>query len=548
MVRNLILLFSIVSASFHSKADTYAVYFKDKGENLVMLNNPALFLSEASIERRRVQGIGVFESDLPISRIYTDSIKKYPLLTLQSSKWLNCMLIETNDINAIQQIKVLDFVKDVKLVKSNHTAFQKKTKDLEVNGEQISLAFSSPNFYGLSDNQNRMIKVDYLHKKGFMGEGVKVAVFDVGFRNANNIAGFADMFATGRYLGSWDMVDQEENVFDNGGHGTACLATMAAFEEGRFIGTSPKASYALFRTEDEKSETLVEEYNWVFAAEFAESGGAQVFTTSLGYTTFDDPATSHTYQDLDGNTTPISVASNVAARSGIIVVTSAGNEGAGSWYYISAPADADSVLAIGAVKSNREIARFSSKGPNSKGRIKPDVCAQGERATVYLPDGSTIQSNGTSFSGPILAGAMTCLRQAFPSIRNLNLYDAVRSSAHLFKSPNDSFGYGIPDMAVAYLLLKRQENPLSPQQVSEVEVFPNPISNQFEVYLTVSKQDKIDFELVDINGRVVMKGNANFTSNDRKHTIIVSENIPKGTYLLKLTGKDFYELKMLVRN
>ena len=164
------------------------------------------------------------------------------------------------------------------------------------------------------------------------------------------------------------------------------------------VGTSPNASFYLLRTENNNSETIQEEYNWVYGAEVADSIGVEVFTTSLGYTTFDNNMSNHTYADLNGNKTPITIAANIAARKGIIVLNSAGNEGAKPWFYISAPADADSILAIGAVDGKGEIAKFSSYGPNAAGRIKPDVCAQGAGTAVYDAGGTIMASNGTSLS------------------------------------------------------------------------------------------------------------------------------------------------------
>jgi len=541
----LLLLFHVFSNNID--AQTYSVYFKDKVTSSYTLNNPSAFVAAPLYERRTRLGIGFFDTDLPVSSTYLDAIKSFAIDYRQASRWLNCAVFDCKNPLTVDSIRALPFVEKVVCINQPQPVLKKQSSKFELL-ETLANTGDTTNFdYGRATIQNEMIRVDFLHKMGYKADSVRIAVFDVGFANANNIAGFKHLFDENRIVGTYDIVDQEANVYNDGAHGTSCLSCMAANEPGKFVGTAPKALYGLFRTEDDKSETLVEEYNWVFAAEFAESGGAEVFSTSLGYTDFDDPSTNHSYADLDGNTTVITKGANIAARGGIIVVTSAGNEGAKPWYYISAPADADSALAIGAVNKDRQVARFSSRGPNAVGRVKPDVCTMGEGPVVYDPSGSIYQSNGTSFACPILAGGAACLRQAFPTRSNFDIMEAIRASGHLFKAPNDSFGYGIPDLAIAYMILLKNDSTTATSQIINLDIFPNPFTSVLQVYIVEPYDGKITLDLFELQGKLMQSTSVDLSLNARKFIEINTTNLAQGTYLLKIHGKDYYDLKRVIK-
>lgn len=540
----LLLLFVVFSRNI--EAQTYAVYFKDKSTTAYSLDNPAAFVAAPLYERRTRLGIGFFETDLPVSASYLTTLKSFAIDYRQASRWLNCAVFDCKNPLTIDSIRALPFIASVVSIYQPQPVLKKKSSKFEIL-ETLATQDLPYSEYGRATTQNEMIHVDFLHKMGYKADSVRIAVFDVGFANANNMAGFKPLFDENRILGTYDIVDQEANVYNDGSHGTSCLSCMAANEPGKFVGTAPNAFYGLFRTEDDKSETVLEEYNWVFAAEFAESGGAEVFSTSLGYTDFDDPSTNHTYADLDGNTTVITKGANVAARGGIIVVTSAGNEGAKPWYYISAPADADSALAIGAVNKDRGVARFSSRGPNSVGSVKPDVCAMGEGPVVYDPSGNIFQSNGTSFSCPILAGGAACLRQAFPTKSNFEIMDAIRESAHLFKTPNDSFGYGIPDLAIAFMILGNKSEAKPNQAFEQLSISPNPFTNELNFYFVSLKVDKLNASFYDLQGKFLLAQEVDFTLNNHQSFSISTAALAQGTYLLRLEGDGFYELRRVVK-
>ena len=248
------------------------------------------------------------------------------------------------------------------------------------------------------------------------------------------------------------------------------------------IGAAPMANYLLFRTEDSESETIVEEDYWAAAAELADSIGVDIINSSLGYTImYDDTINSHTYSDMDGNTTIITKAADRAASRGILVVNSAGNSGLNSWYYIGAPADGDSVLAVGAVDYLGNIASFSSRGPSFDGRIKPNVCAKGMSVVVADQDSSIRYANGTSFSAPLVSGLSACLWQAILSnnidVSNMDIISLIQESSSLFSNPNDSLGYGIPNFYLSFL----NSSIDSPNYESQINIFPNPFDNLFHL-------------------------------------------------------------------
>ncbi|MEZ4687971.1 MAG: S8 family serine peptidase [Bacteroidia bacterium] len=263
---------------------------------------------------------------------------------------------------------------------------------------------------------------------------------------------------TNKSVAWWDFVDNDSTVFREDDHGTNVMSTIGANLPGEMVGMAPHATFILARTEDAGSETKQEEHNWVAALEWADSIGVDVIHSSLGYSEFDQGIGDYTYDDMDGNTAVITRAADLAARKGIIVTTSAGNEGSGSWHYITAPCDGDSVLCAGAINKRYRPSSFSSWGPSSDGRVKPDVTALGSRTTVASRRNYITASDGTSFSGPLIGGLVTCLVQAHPDRSNIDIIEAVRMSGDQYNAPDDRFGYGVPDAAFADSLLSNVKN------------------------------------------------------------------------------------------
>ncbi len=449
-----LLIINSVFAQTEVYPNYYAVYFTDKNNCGYDINNPEEFLSPKAIERRKKFDIPITEQDLPVTQKYVDSLKSLGFKIIEVSKWLNCAIVTDTDSLALQNLKTLSFVspKPAPLPK-NYTYKKLKRKKVK-----IKKILEDKYDYGQAENQVKMLDINQLHSMGFDGKGVTIAILDAGFWNADKISFFDSLWATHRILGWYDFVDQDTSLFNTGEHGTMVLSTIAAYKNGEYVGTAPQASFYLFRTENEFSEYPIEEYNYVCAAEKADSLGVDLIHSSLGYTDFDDNKMSYSYKDINGNTAISTIGADIAASKGIIVTVSAGNEGDNKWRYISAPADADSVLSVGAVDPNGRYAYFSSVGPTYDGRIKPDVMAEGLSVMVVGRKDYVKFSAGTSFSGPIMAGCMACLRQAFPNNTNIELMNAVRQTASYAKKPNNFYGYGIPDFYKAYLLLMKQNS------------------------------------------------------------------------------------------
>jgi hypothetical protein len=376
-----------------------------------------------------------------------------------------------------------------------------------------------------------MLHVDYLNDLGFTGAGMLIAVLDAGFFAADTTSVLQSLYAENRVIATWDFVTgQPVDYTQYSNHGAFVLNCMAANAPGFYVGSAPDASYLLLRTEDAPTENVIEEYNWAAGAEYADSAGADVFNTSLGYTTFDDSTKNYTYDDLDGNTAVITIASDIAASKGILVVNSAGNAGGSQWRYVGAPADGDSVLAIGAVFDTREVTGFSSKGPSADGRVKPNVMAMG--GFVPMPIGLTdiFYINGTSFSGPILAGAATCLWQSRVTYGNMDIFQSIEESSDRFTNPNDDYGYGIPNMGLAHYFVTGVDE--MNQVGSSIQVYPNPTEGMVYISLLTPNAEDMSVEVFDLSGRAQL--NTSISMVDQAYGVDIS-TLKTGIYLVKVT-------------
>jgi len=313
-----------------------------------------------------------------------------------------------------------------------------------------------------------------------------------------------------------------------------CLSILAANQPGKLVGTAPKASYYLFRTEEAATEFPVEEHNWVVAAERADSLGVDIISSSLGYTKFDNSVFNHTYSDMNGKTTMITNGADMAMKKGMIVCNSAGNDGTSSWKYIAAPADGDSVFAIGAVNASGLPASFSSYGPSSDGRVKPNVASVGWGTYFIQTNDLVAQGNGTSFSNPNLAGLIACLWQAFPEFTNMQILDAVQRSSSKYSNPDDRIGYGIPNMHLAFdiLVQKKKEKILADDWV---KTFPNPFTTGFTVLIRANNTGKLTTQLTDMAGRILKTSQVD-VQQGQYYSITENNlgNLPAGVYNLRV--------------
>ncbi|MCX2739194.1 S8 family serine peptidase [Pontibacter anaerobius] len=425
------------------------VYFTDKNNTPFSLSKPLEFLSPKALQRRSRQNIPLTNRDLPVNPVYVSGLQEAGVRVWYTSRWFNAAVVQCSDAQ-LQQLESLAYVQRTQTlnrVAGAAGAMQQETEqELVVTSEEAAgWPVLEREDYGLAFHQADMLGADELHMDNYTGAGMTIAVFDAGFPEVPNVSAFSHLFQNNQLQATYDFVQKQESVFGADAHGTAVLSTMAAYVPGTMVGTAFGANYLLLRTEDAATEHNIEEVNWLLAAEFADSAGADVINSSLGYTVFDSPSRSYTYQDLDGNTSIVSKAADFAAAAGMLVVVSAGNEGNKNWRYISAPADGDSVLAVGAVDSLGVKALFSSFGPTADGRIKPDVVALGQQAYFILPNGRLAQGNGTSFAGPIMAGFAASLWQAHPFKTNIEMIELLRSSGSNAENPDNSIGYGIPN-------------------------------------------------------------------------------------------------------
>jgi hypothetical protein len=500
-------LFTVFIA--HAQQDTlkYWIQFNDKNDSPFSVENPNEFLSQRAIDRRLKNNIAITEQDLPVNPQYIDSLLTFNTVSLiNSSRWFNAITVSCHDTLAIQAIAQLSFVTQTQVVQ------RLSLSPIDADFEEILLAptKSSVNIsneafypYGLAYNQNHLHKIDYLHQMGFQGSGKHIAVIDSGFRFVFGMKCFSHLFHEGRILSTKDFVDHDGDVYWDHHHGTIVLSTMAAYLPGEYCGTAVKASYHLLRSEAVAYEHIIEEDNWVSAAEYADSAGVDIINTSLGYTRFDDSTQNHTYADLDGNTTRIAQAANIAASKGILVVNSAGNYGSGDWQYIGTPADARDVLAVGAVDSLGNRAPFSSVGPNSNGDIKPNVASVGWFTYVITPFGEDIvKANGTSFSSPMVAGMAACLWETLPDYSNFEIKALIEQSSHQYQTPDSLLGYGIPDVHKAYQTATGQSYPLQ-EGIELLAHYPNPSSADFYIHLRSDRSQNIKFTFHNYTGELL---------------------------------------------
>jgi len=516
---------SAVNTAAGQKPGIYTIQFTDKNGSPYSIAHPEAFLSLRALQRRNKQNIPVRETDLPLSPNYTDSLRSLGLKILCNSRWFNTVTILSDDTILIDTLSRLDFVRSVRLVKpafSGKSGFSKWS--------HITVTETAD----FSPVQLKMLHGNDLHNHGYKGKGIVIAVLDAGFYHVDQLSAFDSLWDDHRILGMHDFVEGNTSVFEDHVHGMYVLSILAGNIPGKLNGSAPAASYWLFRTEDVSSEYPVEEDYWTAAAEFADSAGADIISSSLGYSIFDDPSLSYTYHDMNGRTTRVARSAVMAARRGMIVVTSAGNEGNRAWHYIISPADADSTLAAGAVDSLGHYAFFSSRGPTADGRIKPDVSAMGVSVLLQGANGQLLRGNGTSFSTPLISGLTACLWQAFPDAGAREIITAVRTSADHYMHPDNYTGYGIPDYLSAYTRLKiaRQLSDTYP-----VAVFPNPFHEQLNLIFKNAGYPVLQIRIFDLTGRLEFSK----TLYDlHEGTQFIPLNLKKylsaGLHILQITG------------
>ena len=523
----------------------YWIQFKDKANSPYSIDNPEAYLSPRALQRRANLGIGIDEYDIPVNPQYLQAVADCGAELLNPSKWLNGVTVHVTDPAVIDAINALDFVTTVRNCPNDLKAQDLKARWMAKEMQAVEGSRDFRGYYGGGATQITQINGTALHDSGYMGEGVVIALLDGGFMGTDTHPAFDNMREEGRLLGTRDFVYGSTSVYSQSTHGTSCLSTIAAYVPNTFVGTAPKASFYLLHTEDAPIENIVEEYNWVSGAEYADSLGVDVCSTSLGYIDFDMSEWNHPQSHFDGKTAPASIGAEIAVSRGMICLNSAGNEGEpmdGSGpCTLGIPADAEHVLSVGAVDGSGERAGFSSVGPTYDGRIKPDVMARGEGSFVADGYGDYFNGNGTSFSTPIMAGAVACLRQARPYASVQEICDAVRACSNRANNPDSHYGYGIPDFSQALELLSVEEpNGNTPAHI--IFVYPNPSNG--EVHVVLNDLHKAELTVYDITGRVQYT----YSFNGLNHTSFERylNTLSNGVYFINAVSESGSETLKLV--
>ena len=536
MKKILLLLCICLSLQSFCQQDAW-VYFTDKENVTESLANPITILTQDAIDRKAMHNTPIDERDVPVNEAYITTLKNQTGITvLAKSKWFNCVHVRGSEenINSLVDFGFVDSIEfaDDSLTRAAGFGFVKGDPDDEQEQQRVDYN------YGATNNQVTMLGVDFLHQQDFVGDGMVVAVLDSGFPGVDTNGGFSTLQAEGRLGDGYDFVDREDNefAFSSSSHGTRVASDIVGFIENQFVGTAPRVTLYCFRTEDVFSENPVEESYWVEAAERADSLGVDIINTSLGYRTFDNPAYDYTYADMNGETAFISRGATQAFEKGMLLVTSAGNSGTGM---ISAPADSPGVLTVGAVDSDGNYASFSSIGPSSDGRVKPDVMAKGASSAVLDQNNNITTSSGTSFSSPIMAGAVASLWQSFPQRTNEQVMEVVRESAHLYPNNTPEMGYGIPNFAEALELLGVDEDSAFAKAFT---INPNPVDTTFEVSI-LENTAPIEVMIFDMLGKRV----SNIVLSGSNKTIDAS-GLDTGVYIVQvIRGSERFSQKLIIK-
>ncbi|MFD1469553.1 S8 family peptidase [Hymenobacter caeli] len=532
-----VLLGEMAPAVAQGTVRRHLVYFRDKAGTPYQVGQPAAFLSARAVARRQRQGIAVTPRDLPVSPAYLAQVRAVAgAQVVYPSRWLNAVLVAC-DSAVLARVQALPAVRQATtLSRGPRPAVPPAAPTLAQTAQQTLVLGTRPD-YGKTFAQDQLIGAVAMHDAGYRGEGMQIAVFDAGFPGADAVVPLQPVFAQQRVLGTRNFVDGGPQVYVRNSHGTNCFSLIGGEQAGVFVGTAPRASFHLCITEDANSERPVEEANWLAAAEYADSAGVDVISSSLGYTSFDPPAAPHTYADLDGRTAIGSQAAAIAARVGMLVVSAAGNEGASAWHYVSVPADADSIISVGAVDSLRRHASFSSYGPTADGRLKPTLAAMGVASAVVTAAGAVVRGSGTSYACPELAGLAAGLWQAHPRLSAQQIILALTRTASQATAPDNVLGYGVPDFAAAdaYAATLVPPVPLGPPP-ARVQLYPNPTrTGQLLLVLPAELQGQaLEVRIIDARGAVVRR---QAVAPAGPQEISVSAGaLAKGTYLCEVSG------------
>ncbi len=430
----------------------FRVYLKDKPAGKYSLDKPQMFLSQKALARRKKQNITIDSTDLPVFRPYIEQIEQVSGgKCITASRWQNTAVICVTDSSALEKIAALPFVDSTALVWIEPDFVPLAAKGSgKIRKEKQKK--ERKNIYGAGLQQIALHNGEKLHKAGFKGKGMTIAVIDAGFKHADKNY----TIDQSRIIGTRDFVNPQSDFYNTHEHGTMVLATIAARNKGVLTGSAPEASFWLLRSEDADTELPIEEDYWAAAAEFADSVGVDVITSSLGYSLYDIKSLGKPQSALGREKSFVTRTAEIGAQKGMLILCSAGNEYTSEWHSITIPGDAKNILTVGAIDSQQQSSTFSGLGYVDERGVKPDVTALGTSAATTDPSGNVTRADGTSFATPIMAGLATCLWQALPQLSAQEIIQIIRDNSSLRLSPDPQQGYGIPDIYNAYLTAKQR--------------------------------------------------------------------------------------------
>ena len=526
----LLLWFGLLSAISAQNPTCYRIYLSDKNDSPYSIENPSEYLSQRAIDKRIRFNIPITEQDLPVNPQYKQQIlAQEPLIQLLSvSKWMNTITIYCPDSTIVPQILNLPFVDSIKAV-GNYILHDAPVYRNPENPVPLVHNSSIPTKdaidYGEGLAQIALLNGIPLHEEGFCGEGMLIAVIDGGFFGIETTSFYQELVNSGRFLGHYSLMPNFVDTLADGWdevHGTIVTSAMAANTNGELVGTAPGASYALIHTEWVGSEEIIEEDFWANGAEIADSIGADVVNSSLGYRMFPDfPQNDITYENMDGVHSIASRCATILGQKGVIVCVAAGNDGSSEFYHVNRPGDAFDILCVGACTSDSLIAAFSSHGPSYDGRVKPDITSQGVGTACIYPNDELSFANGTSLATPVAAGMCACLWQSMPQYSSTEIMQLIRESGHLYNNPNTEFGYGIPNFYQVYA----SHVGLNDYKPLNISVYPNPVTDK--LILTNTDGNIQSISIYNNSGQLVLQTTV-------PHSPILEipvTNLPNGFYI-----------------
>ena len=519
-----IFVFIISYALQATESYYFFVQFSDKNSSPFSLSNPSEYLSARALARRTYFGITCDSTDLPVNANYINQINNLGIKIHSRSKWLNGITVIASDSSKMNQVRMLPFVKKVQF-----TGIKSSPAYIKSNIKKSTETLT----YGMTATQINQVNGSFLHNLGFTGKGIHVGVLDAGFNNVNINTCFDSLRLQSRLLGTKDIIEPVSNIYAEDAHGANVLSIMTGNKPENFLGSTPHASFWLIRTEYVPSEYIVETDFWVAGIEFADSVGVDVVNSSLGYTTFDTVPMNFTYADMNGKVSRASIAATMAAHKGIIICNSMGNDGNKTWKYLGSPADADDILSVGAVTSTGAASSFTSFGPSTDFRIKPEVCAMGTATAFVNIIGTSQGGNGTSYSSPVIAGMMACymqyIKSNFTGKSIKDIIESVKKSASNYTNPIDPLGYGIPDFQKASTIITAVDK-LNESSLRNYKIIYNKETKSIQIYNLQNTNYKfVQIQLINQTGQMI-----DYKYITNQPALFQTDKISAGVYFLRI--------------